>query len=89
MSMNGMNTVFEIEKEIRSVMADGHLIVDAGMFVGQDGETWRDCCIEVAADEREYCFTYSSLGNYDGDMPPKMALNIITILSKYEQAGVA
>ena len=89
MSMKATNTCFEIEREIRDIMPKGHMIVDAGMYVGQEGETWRDCCVEVEAEEREYGFTYSSLGNHEGDIPPKMVLNVLTILQKYQQEAAS
>ena len=88
MNLIGTNTCFDIEKDIRSVMAEGHQIVDAGMYVGQKDEVWRDCTIEVN-EEKEYSFTYSCLGNHEGSLPPRMALNILSILSKYQEGGVS
>ena len=71
------------------MLPEGHLVVDAGMYVPVESpEHFRDICIEVEADEREYAFQVSNLGNLNGDLPPRMALDINYLMNQLkEEAG--
>lgn len=81
-----VNRIFEIQKKIDDVVRPHNYPgMDQGMFVPQEDpeEYWRDN--SYWDDEgNEYSFTFSSKGNYKGDLPPECALDILTILESYK-----
>ena len=82
---NLIDRIFEIQKKIDAVTLSKYEGVDQGMFVPQqDPEIyWRDN--SYWNDENNvYSFTFSTNGDYQGDLPPDCALEILTILESYK-----
>ena len=79
-----LNRIFEIQKKIDNITLPKYEGVDQGMFVPQEDpkEYWRDNSY-WNDEETSYSFTFSTKGNYQGDLPPDCALQILTILESY------
>lgn len=78
--------LFQIQDEIETFLPKGHLVVDQGMYTDYTPpEHFRDMTVEVAADEREYAFSYSNLGNLRGDIPPKMILELNLLMNRLQK----
>lgn len=80
-----LNRIFEMQKKINEITYPKYEGTDQGMFVPQQDpeEYWRDnsCWND---EENVYSFTFSTKGNYKGDLPPDCALDILTILESYK-----
>lgn len=82
-----LNKIFEIQDKINKVTFPKYEGMDQGMFLPQDQESpdvfWRDN--SYWNDEKTvYSFCFSTNGEYQGDLPPDCALEILTILESYK-----
>jgi hypothetical protein len=77
-----VSKAFDIQSQIQKLMPENHLLVDAGMFIpdGSETELWRDMTVLVD-EETEYSFSYSTDGNLKGDVPPKMTIDVNSVLA--------
>ena len=83
-NMDLFNRIFEIQKKIDAVTTSKYEGMDQGMFVPQEDPNvyWRDNSY-WNDEENVYSFTFSTKGEYKGDLPPDCALDILTILESY------
>jgi len=79
-----LDRIFEIQNKINKITFPKYDGLDQGMFVPQKDpdEYWRDNT--YSNDENTYSFAFSTKGNYQGDLPPDCALEILTILDSYK-----
>jgi hypothetical protein len=84
MEPNLLDRIFEIQRKIDGVVRSKYEGVDQGMFVPQQDskEYWRDNSY-WNDEETTYSFTFSTKGNYTGDLPPDCSLDIMMILESY------
>ncbi len=77
--------LFEMQKKIDKIINPLYEDIDQGMFVPQDEEPyWRDTtCFNDP--EKVYSFSFSSDGDYEGDLLPDCALEILTIFESYKR----
>ena len=80
-----LDRIFEIQKKIDKITFSRYEGMDQGMFVPQEDpdEYWRDNSYWNDK-ENVYSFAFSTKGNYQGDLPPDCALEILTILESYK-----
>jgi hypothetical protein len=86
MKTNLLDKIFEIQKKIDDVTRSKYEGMDQGMFVPQkdpkvywrDNSYWND-------EETVYSFCFSTNGDYEGDLPPDCALEIMIILESYKK----
>jgi hypothetical protein len=87
MKSNLLDRIFEIQKKIDKVTLSKYEGVDQGMFLPKDQESqdvyWRDNSY-WNDEETVYSFAFSTDGEYQGDLPPDCALDIMMILESYK-----
>jgi hypothetical protein len=78
--------IFEIQKKIDAITLSKYEGVDQGMFVPQEDPNtyWRDNSY-WNDEETVYSFTFSTDGEYQGDLPPDCSLDIMMILESYKR----
>jgi len=85
--MDLLNKIFEIQDKINKVTLPKYEGMDQGMFLPQHQESsdvfWRDNSY-WNDEETVYSFCFSSNGDYEGDLPPDCALDILLILNEYK-----
>jgi hypothetical protein len=86
MTTDLFDRIFEIQKKIDAITRSKYEGVDQGMFVPQeDPKTyWRDNSY-WNDEETIYSFSFSTDGEYEGDLPPDCALDIMMILESYKK----
>ena len=88
MKMNLFERIFEIQKKIDVITSSKYEGMDQGMLLPQDQESqdiyWRDNSY-WNDEETVYSFSFSTNGNFVGDLPPDSALDIMMILETYKQ----
>lgn len=82
------NRIFEIDRAIKAVLPseDSMEWFDSGMFLAKDSEIntlWRDMSFGI--DGKEYGFTFSTNGDYKGDLSGEYLLPVLTVLSQYKR----
>jgi len=82
MTRDGIDVVFDIERAIYEFRPDHLELVGSGMGVGQTDEVWRDMELENTKTERDYKFSFSSLGNLKGDVPDEIRPNLVFLLAR-------
>lgn len=88
MKTNLLDKIFEIQKKIDAVTLSKYEGFDQGMFLPKDQESqnvyWRDNSY-WNDEETVYSFCFSTDGDYEGDLPPDCALDIMMILESYKR----
>ena len=86
--MNLFERIFEIQKKIDVITLSKYEGMDQGMFLPKDQETqdvyWRDNSY-WNDEETVYSFSFSTNGDFVGDLPPDCSLDIMMILESYKQ----
>lgn len=84
-----IDRIFEIQKKIDKVTLPKYEGVDQGMFLPQDQKSqdvyWRDNSYWNDDEEDGYSFSFSTDGEYVGELPPDCALDIMMILESYKR----
>lgn len=85
MQPNLLNRIFEIQKKIDEITLSKYEGFDQGMFVPQKDseEYWRDNSY-WNDEETVYSFSFSTKGNFTGDLPPDCSIEILSILESYK-----
>jgi hypothetical protein len=82
------NRIFEIDRAIKAVLPSDELMewFDSGMYIARDSEIntlWRDMSFGI--DGKEFSFTFSTNGDYKGDLSGEYLLPVLTVLSQYKR----
>lgn len=86
--MDLFERIFEIQKKIDAITSSKYEGMDQGMFLPQYQESqdvyWRDNSY-WNDEENVYSFSFSTDGDYVGDIPPDCFLDIMMILESYKK----
>jgi len=88
MKTNLFERIFEIQKKIDAITLSKYEGMDQGMLLPQHQDSqdvyWRDNSY-WNDEETVYSFSFSTNGEFVGDLPPNCALDIMMILESYKQ----
>jgi hypothetical protein len=88
MKTNLFERIFEIQKKIDAITLSKYEGMDQGMLLPQHQDSqdvyWRDNSY-WNDEETVYSFSFSTNGEFVGDLPPDCALDIMMILESYKQ----
>lgn len=65
-----INKVFQIQQDLVEIFEPEYTLVDAGMYLHQDGPVERDVCFEHNETKKEYGFSYNTDGKITSGAPP-------------------
>ena len=90
-----LDVVFAIEKQINKIRPDEDKLewMDSGMFLGEGNAEpsvlWRDYAYQYKDEHggKEYAFSFSSDGDYQGDIDPAIRDGVLEVLAAYQGMG--